>query len=80
MEYDFYKRLYDLFDKCDLNEEEKSFLEHLAEFIVFPNQDKNQDPRTLFGRSIHKLKEGKQFLSFKELINDYQKKFEKKFV
>ncbi len=77
MEYEFYNKLYSLLDNCNLNDEEKSFLEHLAEFIVFPNHDKCQDPRTLFGRSIHKLKEERKFLSYKELINEYKMKFEK---
>ena len=78
----FFTELNDLLDRCNLADDEKEFLEQLAEFMVFPDRDMNKDPRsnepkTLFSRSIRKLKEGKQLVPYKELIYEYQKKVEK---
>lgn len=78
----FFTELNDLLDRCNLADDEKEFLEQLAEFMVFPDRDMNKDPRsnepeTLFSRSIHKLRREKQLVPYKKLIYEYQKKVEK---
>ena len=71
----FFIKLDELLNKCDLNNEERSFLEQLAEFMVFLEKDVNKDPRTIYERSFLKLKEKKLFGSYMKLIYDYQKKY-----
>lgn len=73
----FFVELNDLLEKCDLPNEERLFLEELAEFMVFPERDSSKDPRNIFARSINALKEKKGFIKYKELIYNYQKIFEK---
>ena len=70
----FYKELDDLLNKCDLTNSERLFLEDLAEFMVYQEKDKSKDPRTIFARSIGKLKEGKKLILYKQLIYKYQNK------
>ena len=79
----FFIELNDLLDRCNLADDEKEFLEQLAEFMVFPDRNIDKDPRsnepkTLFSRSVYKLKEGKQLIPYRNLIYEYQKKIEKK--
>lgn len=71
----FFVKLDELLNKCDLNNEERLFLEQLAEFMVFLEKDVNKDPRTIHERSFLKLKEKKLFGSYMKLIYDYQKKY-----
>ncbi len=71
----FFAKLDELLNKCDLNNEERTFLEQLAEFMVFIEKDVNKDPRTIHERSFLKLKGKKLFGSYMKLIYDYQKKY-----
>ncbi len=58
----FFTKLNDLLVKCDLADDEKEFLEQLAEFMVFPDRDTNKDPRKLLSRSIQKAEKSKVVL------------------
>ena len=54
----FFIELNDLLDRCNLADDEKEFLEQLAEFMVFPDRNIDKDPRsnepkTLFSRSVY---------------------------
>ncbi len=71
----FFAKLDELLNKCDLINEERSFLEQLAEFMVFLEKDINKDPRTIHERSFLELKRKKLFGSYMKLIYDYQKKY-----
>ncbi len=75
MEYEFYAALGKLLDNCTLSDDERKFLEQLAEFMVFLEKDVNKDPRTIHERSFLKLKRKKLFGSYMKLIYDYQKKY-----
>ena len=75
MEYKFFTDLEELLNKCDLYDDERSFLEQLAEFMVFLEKDVIKDPRTIHERSFLKLKGKKLFGSYMKLIYDYQKKY-----
>lgn len=72
---EFYSRLEVLLNKSDLKDDERKFLEQLAEFMVFLEKDVSKDPRTIHERSFLKLKEKKLFGSYQKLIYDYQKKY-----
>ena len=74
MEYEFYTALGKLLENCTLSDDERKFLEQLAEFMVFLEKDVNKDPRTIHERSFLKLKGKKLFGSYMRLIYDYQKK------
>ena len=72
---EFYSKLEELLNKSDLKDDERKFLEQLAEFMVFLEKDVSKDPRTIHERSFPKLKEKKLFGSYQKLIYDYQKKY-----
>lgn len=72
---EFYSKLEELLNKSDLKDDERKFLEQLAEFMVFLEKDISKDPRTIYERSFLKLKEKKLFGSYQKLIYDYQKKY-----
>ena len=71
----FFTKLDELLRKCDLKNDEREFLEQLAEFMVFLEKDISKDPRTIHERSFLRLKEKKLFGSYQKLIYDYQKKY-----
>ena len=71
----FFAKLDELLNKCNLMDDERIFLEQLAEFMVFLDKDVSEDPRTIHERSFLKLKEMKLFGSYQNLIYDYQKKY-----
>lgn len=54
---EFYSKLEELLNKSDLKDDERKFLEQLAEFMVFLEKDVSKDPRTIHERSFLKLKE-----------------------
>lgn len=70
----FFAKLDELLNKCNLKNDEREFLEQLAEFMVFIEKDVSKDPRTIHERSFLKLKDKKLFGSYMRLIYDYQKK------
>lgn len=72
---EFFSKLDELLNKCDLKDDERIFLEQLAEFMVFIEKDVSKDPRTIHERSFLKLKEKNLFGSYQILIYDYQKKY-----
>lgn len=74
MEYTFYKKLDELLNKCNLKDDERLFLENLAEYMVFQEKEISKDPRTIHERSFLKLKEKQLFGSYQKLIYDNQKK------
>lgn len=69
----FFKELDDLLNKCDLTNSERIFLEDLAAFMVFQGKDSSKDPRTIFARSIGKLKKERLLLDYKKLIYKYKR-------
>ena len=75
MEYEFYTALGKLLDNCTLSDDERKFLEQLAEFMVFLEKDVNKDPRTIHEHSFLELKRKKLFSSYMKLIYYYQKKY-----
>lgn len=72
---EFYTKLEELLNKSDLKDDERKFLEQLAEFMVFLEKDVCKDPRTIHERSFLKLKKKKLFGSYQKLIYDYQKNY-----
>lgn len=63
----------DLAKKCDLNEEETTFLQELAEYLAFPDENKI-NPEDLPRRALRKLKEKRCFAEYQGLVREYMEK------
>ncbi len=69
----FWSKLDELLEGCNLQQDEKRFLEDVAGYLV--DKDPQNNPRTLASRSFRKLKEtGNLYADYRNLIKEYQKK------